>query len=978
MKDEKAIVEIIIKGQQSNATVKQIEASARALSAQLKHLPTDSQKFIEKSKELAQVNTRLKSIRDEVRGVGDAFNKAKPESFFSKMKTGASSVFGGNLITMGAQAIVGVFNDAIDVHRKFESSLQNLSAITGATGADLDFYKQKAREMGIEVKGGSVAVIEAYKLIGSAKPELLENKEALVAVTESAILLSQAAGLELPEAATRLTDAMNQFGAEASEASKYVDILAAGAKYGAAEIPEVTDALLKFGVGAKSSNISIKESVAVIELLAEKGLKGAEAGTQLRNVFAKLSATSVLSPEAKAELKSAGVDIKKLEDKTIPLQERLKELSKIQGNAAAITRVFGLENKTAGETIIANLPRLEELNNKLGETGAASEQASTNINTFDQEVVKLKNSYDDLLVEITDGDFGEVIKGFVSKGTGALGLLKTTLHNTASVFKKGIGATIEENVQKDLFDHTVKVGKEMTLVQRLTHATIIKEQVKHINEKLQNAKTLSNSERENALQDIQRLTVVAGAYISIDKKIASSAVSEKQNSSDTVQKIDEDARKKLLAARKKFLEELEALERKYKNKFLSTQQIEEKELFEKYDKLLKQAKKGSEEEHFLRQSLVSDLTDLEKKYSDQAISEKEKFIAEYTKTIQTAEVNEIDESRKKYAELIKQAQEYGEDIKPLLEKQKEEEAEIRAKYNTRSDSKNTPNQFLGGGKEDWQVQFDEAISVYDQFASRINTILDGVKARNTARAEAEAAAHKSQMDEQVGREQRLLKSKVITQEQYDRRVETLDKERREKDIKAKQDAAQRNKKIALFQAVVSGAVSVARTLAEYSYPVNLVLAALDAAVVGMQISAIANQPIPSFAKGGYSNKPSGYVDSPTVFSNSASGQPFLAGEAGREFIVPNWMLQDPLVANNVEMLDAIRTRGYADGGYNTVSKGSSSSGGSKGDSVMGFGELAKMLGRLNDHLDNGLGVNYDQFVKTNKRIDNSKTAAQIG
>ena len=89
----------------------------------------------------------------------------------------------------------------------------------------MTILKQKAIELGVSVKGGATATVEAFKLIGSAKPELLANKEALSQVTEQAILLAQASGLELPDAATRLTDAMNQFGAGSEQAGLFVDTL---------------------------------------------------------------------------------------------------------------------------------------------------------------------------------------------------------------------------------------------------------------------------------------------------------------------------------------------------------------------------------------------------------------------------------------------------------------------------------------------------------------------------------------------------------------------------------------------------------------------------------------------------------------------------------------------------------------------------------------------------------------------------------
>lgn len=348
--------------------------------------------------DIQQLDAKLKKVDASVgqfqRNVGNYTGA------LDTFRTGVTNILGAAGIGVGLSQGVSFIKDSINEFASLEEALKNLQAITGVSNKDLEFFKDNAEELGINVKGGAKAVVEAYKLIGSAKPELLENKDALNAVTESAILLSQAAGLELPDAATRLTDALNQYGAGAEKAAEFTNILAAGAKFGAAEVPQVTDALLKFGVAAKSSNISIQESVGAIELLAEKGLKGAEAGTALRNVFSKLSAAKALPREAIKELEAAGVNIKKLSDSSLNLNERLKELSKIQGDATAITRVFGLENKTAGEILISNLPRLEELTDAVNENGAANQQAAINTDTFANKQLRLENTFASLKASI--------------------------------------------------------------------------------------------------------------------------------------------------------------------------------------------------------------------------------------------------------------------------------------------------------------------------------------------------------------------------------------------------------------------------------------------------------------------------------------------------------------------------------------------------------------------------------------------------
>ena len=85
--------------------------------------------------------------------------------------------------------IIQGFSRVIKINSAFEKSLATLSAITGATGDDLKFYGEQARKIGKETTLEAVEVVEAFKLMGSARPELLKNKEALAAVTKEAIIL---------------------------------------------------------------------------------------------------------------------------------------------------------------------------------------------------------------------------------------------------------------------------------------------------------------------------------------------------------------------------------------------------------------------------------------------------------------------------------------------------------------------------------------------------------------------------------------------------------------------------------------------------------------------------------------------------------------------------------------------------------------------------------------------------------------------
>jgi len=371
------------------------------------------------TKEFEELN---KKVAKADKAVGDFTKNVGNYPTLTGLKNTLKDLVGAFGVATGAAAFAAVLADAYKTIKKFEQGVADLSAITGASGKDLDFLKNAAIDLGKTVAGGAIAVVEAYKLIAGAKPELLSNVKALNQVTEAAITLSQAAGMELPAAATALTDAMNQFGAGADQAQIFIDALANGAKFGSAEIPQLTEALLKFGAVARSTNVNIKESAALVELLAENGLKGADAGTALRNVLLKLSAPDALPKAAKAELNELGISMDKLKDKTLPIQERLEMLKPLLKDNASIVKIFGVENATAAINIIEHTDRLEELTKQMGEVGTAEEQATIRMNTLTGKTEQLKSTYDSLVLSIGEGSgaISEFFKFWIDGAKSAL------------------------------------------------------------------------------------------------------------------------------------------------------------------------------------------------------------------------------------------------------------------------------------------------------------------------------------------------------------------------------------------------------------------------------------------------------------------------------------------------------------------------------------------------------------------------------
>ena len=391
---------------QLERSTRELKNASKELAAQLLQLENDGKKntkefhamsrqYRETTKAAREADQQLKQIDQRV---GDNFRNVGNY-------VGALNTLRNGLAQLGlAFGVAEIFRTGVGAVVEFDQAIADLSAITGASGKDLEYFKKQANELGLNVEGGASAVVEAYKLIGSAKPELLANASALNQVTKSAITLAQAAGMEVPEAATALTDAMNQFGASADEADKFINVLAAGSKFGAVEIPQVTEALLKFGAVAYTSNVSIEESTVLIEALGEKGLKGAEAGTALRNVMLKLSAPDALPKEATERLTALGVNFDVLRDKSKPFTDRLRELKPLLNDAGAMVKTFGTENVVAATNLIMLTDRTDQLKKSMTGTNTAYEQAKVRTNTLGHALMELKNSFLSLFTTMQSGE----------------------------------------------------------------------------------------------------------------------------------------------------------------------------------------------------------------------------------------------------------------------------------------------------------------------------------------------------------------------------------------------------------------------------------------------------------------------------------------------------------------------------------------------------------------------------------------------
>lgn len=350
----------------------------------------------------------------------------------------SKGVFSGlTTFTSYAAAFVGIstsIHSAVTANMEFEKSLSSLRSLTGVSAQELNYFRTEAIRMGMDSTQSASQMVDAFKLIGSQMPELLKNKTALTQTAEAAVVLAEAAELDVPTAAKALTGALNQMGASSSEAANYINILAAASQQGSADIPYLNKAIENAGGAASSTGVKFNELVAIIEAIAPKITDAASAGTNLRNIF--------LTLESSAD--------QNLRPSVVGLSTAIDNLSKMNLDAVQLTKMFGKESVTAAIAILQEKDAFDELSQSIKDTNTAYDQAAINNDNLAGSIGKLQSSW----------------TSFINTMAGSNGYLKNAVDNLRDAVNwatRALAMTDEQKLKYDNRDNVSNAVKTMDL-----------------------------------------------------------------------------------------------------------------------------------------------------------------------------------------------------------------------------------------------------------------------------------------------------------------------------------------------------------------------------------------------------------------------------------------------------------------------------------------------------------------------------------
>jgi TP901 family phage tail tape measure protein len=372
---------------------KQINNDIKSIRAEMQLLVNEQAKMILGSKEYVAHGERIRSLKgilnehtNQLKNVNRTWGQTMNAmgDWFNRFQALAVAAIAGVV------GIVMAFRKTTEASMLMEERLDNLSALTGLTGRSLEWLGNKAKESsisitetGVRIKQSATDIVDAYTKVGSQRPELLKNKESLAAVTEAAIVLSEAAKSKLEPATLALTTTMNQFNLGASQANRIINTLAAGSLVGAGEIPYLTEVMEKSGTTANLMGISIEQMTGIIEGVAPKFQMAEVAGTALDRVL--------------LEMRKRGIGYK---DGVFDINRAIDELSERYKKGETSVKIFGVHQAKMGEILVMNRDQINQFTKGVTGTQVAFEQAGKNTDNMAAKLAQAKNKVTLMYIEV--------------------------------------------------------------------------------------------------------------------------------------------------------------------------------------------------------------------------------------------------------------------------------------------------------------------------------------------------------------------------------------------------------------------------------------------------------------------------------------------------------------------------------------------------------------------------------------------------
>lgn len=295
---------------------------------------------------------------------------------FSVFGRAGSSAFA--LIAAGGAAI-GVLKGAVSAAADFQSTVAQLGVQTNQGAVGMARMSARAIKLGADVRLPGTSASDAAE----AMLELAKGGQKMGDVMKSVrgVLVASAAGeMSNADAANTVVGALGAFNLKASESVRVANLLAGGANASTASMQDMAFSLQMGGSAANAAHVPIQTFVAMTAEMANAGIKGADAGTSLKQMFLALTPTSKKANEA---IDKFGLSAFDAHHAMLPMPEIIAKYHKAlagmsdQQRISTLKTIFGSDAYRAANIIFGQgAGKLAKLTGEVSKQGQAAKLAA--------------------------------------------------------------------------------------------------------------------------------------------------------------------------------------------------------------------------------------------------------------------------------------------------------------------------------------------------------------------------------------------------------------------------------------------------------------------------------------------------------------------------------------------------------------------------------------------------------------------------
>ena len=356
--------------------------------------------------ELARLEAELKQIPNSLQLVGEKMQKIGDG--FAKVGKNLSLYVTGPILAIGTAAT--------KVTMDFDKEMSKVSAISGATGDDLDKLRNKAKEMGETTKFSASESAEALEYMAMAGWKTKDMLNGISGVMD----LAAASGEDLATTSDIVTDALTAFGESAESSGHFADVLASVSSNANTNVSMMGETFKYVGPLAGALGYSIEDVAYASGLMANSGIKAEQAGTSLRGMLTRLAKPTKQSKEAMDKLNVSLTDSK---GKMKPLGTLITELRSRFANLTEAERaqyaaMLAGQNGMSGFLALVNATDedVQKLASALGDAeGAAHDMAETMQDNLAGQLTILKSQLEGAGIKL-----GEILVPYLSKAVNVI------------------------------------------------------------------------------------------------------------------------------------------------------------------------------------------------------------------------------------------------------------------------------------------------------------------------------------------------------------------------------------------------------------------------------------------------------------------------------------------------------------------------------------------------------------------------------